>query len=172
RLSWTNSLKSGARLENLSSGAVAVISSKGLDIPEGQLPSPPAGMDDPEELGDTKTVLEAFSYQLRRANNEVEEAVEAVIPPALVVSSSGAVEELPLAVAEGEQVVVAVPSGAKAMVVRTDSSPQPEAVCAAAFEDDPTDYANGCLPEKSEGGERPYITGMDWAPDGSFVYTA
>ncbi|MGN6557097.1 MAG: TolB family protein [Solirubrobacterales bacterium] len=57
------------------------------------------------------------------------------------------------------------------MVVRTDSTPQPEAICAAAFEDDPGDYVNGCAPEQFVGGERPYISGMDWAPDGSFVYT-
>ncbi len=170
-LSWRVSLKSGQWLEELANGAVAVVSSKGIDLPEAQVPSPPAGIDDPEKLADTETVLAAASYELRRANNEVEDAVEAVIPPALVITSNGAVQKLPLAVS-GEEVVAAVPAGSKALVVRTDSTPQPEAICAAAFEDDPADYVNGCSPEQDTGGERPYITGMDWAPDGSYVYTS
>jgi hypothetical protein len=170
-LSWTVTLKSGQWLEELADGAVAVVSSKGIDLPEAQVPPPPAGIDDPEKLADTETVLGAASYELRRANNEVEDAVEAVIPPALVIASNGAVQKLPLAVS-GEELVAAVPSGSKALVVRTDSTPQPEAICAAAFEDDPADYVNGCSPEQDTGGERPYITGMDWAPDGSFVYTS
>ncbi len=171
-LSWTISLTSGQRLEELASGAVAIVSSERFDLPEAQVPSQPLGMNDPEMLGDTETVLDAASYELRRANNEVEGAVEAVIPPVLVIASSGAVETLLLTVAEGERVVASVPAAAKAMVMRTYSSPRPEAICAAAFEEDPADYANGCLPETDEGGERPYITAMDWAPDGSFVYAA
>lgn len=171
-LSWAVSLKSGQKLEALASGSVAIIASKGIDLPAAQLPLPPAGIGDPKKLGDTATVLDAASYELRKANNEVTGAVEAVIPPALVVGSSGAVQQLPLTVVEGERIVAAVPAGAKAMVVRTDSSPKPDAICAAAFEDDPRNYANGCLPDQGESGERPYITGMDWAPDGSFVYTA
>jgi len=170
-LSWTVSLKSGQWLEELADGAVAVVSSKGIDLPEAQVPPPPAGIGDPEKLADTATVLEAASYELRRANNEVENAVEAVIPPALVIGSNGAVQKLPLTVS-GEKVSAAIPAGSKAMVLRTDSTPQPEAICAAAFEDDPGDYVNGCAPEQSTGAERPYITGMDWAPDGSFVYTS
>jgi hypothetical protein len=170
-LSWTVSLKSGQWLEVLANGAVAVVSSKGIDLPEAQVPPPPVGIDDPERLADTATVLDAASYELRKANNEVEDAVEAVIPPALVIASNGAVQKLPLTVS-GEKVSAALPAGAKAMVLRTDSTPQPEAICAAAFEDDPADYVNGCAPEQDSGGARPYITGVDWAPEGSFVYTS
>ncbi|MGN6587201.1 MAG: hypothetical protein ACTHKT_06970 [Solirubrobacterales bacterium] len=170
-LSWTVSLERGQWLEELADGAVAVVSSKGIDLPEAQVPAPPAGMDDPEKLGDVETVLDAASYELVKANNEVEGAVEAVIPPALVIASNGTVQKLPLT-ASGEEVAAAVPTGAKAMVVQTDGAPEPAAVCAAAFEDDPLNYVNGCSPEQFVGGERPYISGMDWAPDGSFVYTA
>lgn len=173
-LSWRVELQSGQELQELESGGVAIVAPGGLDLPERELPSPEPAVQDPDNLASVDVVARAWSYELKRAGNEIQGSVEAVIPEALAVDAEGNGSPIPITLTYGEwpELAVEAPEGTKAVVLRTDAAPTRAAVCAKAYEQTPQLYKQGCGPASFDLGERTYITGMDWAPDGSFVYTA
>lgn len=173
-LSWRVELQSGQELHELEDGGVAIVAPGGPDQPERDLPSPEPNINDLSYLASVEVGARAWSYELKQAGNEVEGSVEAVVPEALAVDAEGNAVSIPVTLSYGEwpELAVEVPEGTKAIVLRTDAAPTHAATCAKAYEQSPQLYQQGCGSAAFDLGERPYITGMDWAPDGSFVYAA
>ncbi len=172
-LSWRVTLEPGQELQELSNGSIAVVAPQGLDLPNGMLPEEGSELENPEELADTPAVQQAASYDLSRANNEVEGEVLAVVPKPLLIGEKPAeVTKAALSITGGgKNIQVSIPPTSSAMVMRTAANTSSEDICAEAFEASGA-YTEGCGPEPEVAGERPYIDGMDWAPDGTFVFSA
>jgi WD40-like Beta Propeller Repeat len=171
--SWQLSLGPDEELIELGSGGLAIIRPEGMDFtstaPAGKAPEG----NDPDHIGDVEIQLEAAAYDLAAANDEVEAQVVAVFAPPDAVNSEGDLEPAVIEGTKGGEVTLEVPKGSKGAILRSESAPDPVAICAQSFAADPRLYDEGCSSTQSEGiPDGIYVADADWSPSGPLVYSA
>ncbi|HZY72140.1 MAG TPA: LamG-like jellyroll fold domain-containing protein [Edaphobacter sp.] len=171
--SWKLVLPARAELKTLSDGSAAVVEVDGGESEPLSSPSPVAGAEEPIVLSDLDTQLRAATSDLSKAEEELNRGIVAVIPVPFGLDSEGETVEGELSVTPGSGVITAsVPAGSVALVLRTESAPDPVATCAGVVADEPQLYPSVCSSWEGEATERTYVHGFDWTPGGRIVFNA
>lgn len=172
-MSWEVASGSETVLEELANGAIAIVAPSGRNPGgHGHADEEIGELSDPESIANVPQLMTLDSEVLAKANEELRGEIRAVIAPPMAVSSIGApVPGASVSIGEwGDEVIVELPPTTAALVLPTIAGANPVEMCAQAFERYPNGYAVGCGAEPEEESES-FVTGMDWAPDGTFVFT-
>ncbi len=169
--SWQVALPPSEELVELSDGSAAIVSKAGDDTEPIETPVPNPEAEAPAAIPDVETQLEAGIYDLQRGEELSDRKVLAVIPMPYGVDIEGESLSASMTVDPETDVITAeAPLSATALVVRTESAPDPAATCAVVMQSDPALYERVCT-DWDESTESAYAFGLDWSPEGFLVFT-
>jgi hypothetical protein len=120
--SWNVGIQDGNQLQQLASGAVAVVDPS-KDAPSDlQVPDPPQDAQDPAAIPDVDTQLAVAQYEVAQAEQETGQFVAAVIMPPYTVDGAGTSQPSTLTLTSADTVTVDAGSNTTAVVLSLAAS--------------------------------------------------